>query len=114
MSGAGGYAYSDPGVRWIYLSQLAPNQIASKLTGDMLLRNEPDLIGVLLFDLSFYRDTDGKGYTKRCSFYVEGDRIFTKQTFADNQHFQELDKEIARHLGKARVMFKSAGPYQKE
>lgn len=115
IMGAEASTYNELGIRWMYFHEIKPNEITSKLTGDMLPRNDQDLIGVLLFTLTFYRETDGREFSKRCTFYVDGDRIFSEKEFRDNEHFKTVNSELSRYLSKGLLnSFKNIRLYQKE
>jgi len=92
--------YNEPGERWIFKDRLIPNEKIYKLTGESALRDASKSIDVLVFDLTYYRDTDGERYNKRVVFYVEGKTIFSKQQFRSHSDYGVVVSEESRFLAK--------------
>jgi hypothetical protein len=90
--------YNPPGKRWIFIHRLAPNTRAHKLTGEWASRDSSVAVDVLIFDISYYRETDGKRYEKRRIYYVDGKDIFTPSQFRTNPHQNDVDSEVSRTL----------------
>lgn len=90
------YEYSLAGRRWIFDVRLEPNEIVHKLTGGAL-RDAKD-IDILIFDVSAYRETDGKQFAKRCTYYLEGTSILTVTQFRSHPQYAVVVGETDRVL----------------
>lgn len=104
--GSGGpvLAYNPPGERWIYLPRLAPNGRVHKLTGEWAFRDSSVAVDILIFDISYYRETDGRRYEKRGIYYVDGKNIFTRLKFQNHPHYNDVESEISLALQDERLM----------
>ncbi len=90
--------YNPPGKRWMFIPRLRPNDRAHKLTGESALRDSSVAVDVIVFDISYYRETDGKRYEKRRIYYVDGKNIFTPDQFHADPHYNDVDTETSRIL----------------
>ncbi len=99
LSGGSVLEYNEPGKRWIFKDKLLPNEKLHKLTGDFALRDASTTIDVLLFDITYYRDSDGEVYNKHREFYIEGETIYTKSQFRSHDSYSEVVTEVSRFLG---------------
>ena len=105
--GSGGRTlnYNRTGERWLFAQEFLPNSILSKLTGDHALRDAEKSIDVLVFNLSYYRESDGLKFSKRCIYYVDGATILIPERFENHPHYQEAVSETGRFLAEADVWF---------
>ncbi|MBN1225401.1 MAG: hypothetical protein JXA79_00285 [Deltaproteobacteria bacterium] len=96
--------YNEPGKNWIFKDILRPNQKISKSTGEFALRDPEKAIDVLSFDISFYRDEDGKKYNKQCIYFVEGLSIKTASQFKSHPDYKQVISETFRFLRQHQTM----------
>lgn len=106
--------YSQPGVRWIYVPEIKPNAITRKTAGHSALRDASKTIDVMIFEVSFLRDTDGQQYKKQCLYFIEGDRIFSHSAFRSHDLFEQVDSEVGRWMAEVQPMFKDPRTHTKE
>ena len=100
IGGAGGglvYDYNPLGVRWMYAPEIKPNEVRRKETTTMSILL-PDFIEVQVFEVSFFRAADGRGYTKRCDYFVENGRIQNRARFRSHELFETVDSEVSRWM----------------
>lgn len=93
-----GDTYSEPGIRWMYLPRLSVDQRESKLTEDSARAPGGKYIDCLFYEISFYRDSDGRKYTKRCAYYIDGKNIYTESQFRSNEHYQFVQSELENFM----------------
>ena len=94
------FDYSIPGQRWIFKDVLKPNEIIHNMAGEGALRDAEKAIDVLIFDISYYRDTDGQAFAKRCPYYVDGSKILTPSQFRGHPAYDI--RETANYLPQVR------------
>lgn len=90
-------------VNWIYRPELSVNEEISETAGGSAVPRERDTdqICILIFELTYYRSTDGNKYEKRCDYYIDytnSNEILTHKLFMNNKHYQAVESEIAKHL----------------
>lgn len=88
--------YSDPGVRWIFVDRLGPNQLVQKLTGESAIRNAALAVDVLQFDIEYFRDTDGERFSKRCLYFVDGREVLSQSIYRGHADYSTILGEVAR------------------
>jgi hypothetical protein len=87
--------YNMPGKRWMFVPKLMINEITSNTTGDWTLQDSSIAIDVLVFDLSYFREIDGKRYDKKVIFYVDGENILTQEQFKKHNNYRDVMTEIS-------------------
>ncbi|HWP92973.1 MAG TPA: hypothetical protein VNN20_12340 [Thermodesulfobacteriota bacterium] len=88
------------GKRWMYELELLPNDTMSDVVGEFIapVANDPNQVGILYFDVSYYRDTDGRNYRKRCTYYYDDGNILTEPQLRQKEYYRILAAEVSRHL----------------
>jgi hypothetical protein len=92
------YEYNLFGKRWLFTDSLEPNQSIYKLIGEGAIRDSIMSVDVLVFDVSYYRESDGNKYQKRCLYYVEGKTINTAAQFRTNPAYEKVVAETSAFL----------------
>lgn len=103
------YQYNLPGHRWIFKDVLRPNDVVRERTGSFVFRDDPDYIGVLLFNVSYTRESDGRVFENECRYYVDGPAIFRPDDFREHPHYKDVIEETDRVLQKDNLFGRDIG-----
>lgn len=82
-----------PGADWLYIENLEPNEIKSKLVTDN--RNqERDYIFIYLLKLNFYRKDDMKLFAKDSIFFADRNSIYSHEEFKERPDYKHIRKQM--------------------
>lgn len=92
---------SVPGTDWLYVKNLEPNEIKSKLVTDNR-KQERDYIFIYLLKLHFYRENDMKLFTKDSIFFADRNNIYSHEEFKERPDYkhirQQMDINFHKHV----------------
>jgi hypothetical protein len=97
------YSYSEGDLSdlWCFSPELPMNgEIAQEVQS--VPERTKNLVRILTFDLSFYRDTDGQVYSKSCKYYVQGASIFRGSDFPEPEKLHQIDATLHRYVSRTR------------
>lgn len=75
-------------------SSLKPGSAIKKSCMRLPVNKADDLIEILVFDVSYYRKTDMKKYTREVLFFVEKGMIYSHKEFRRHEHYDDIRMKI--------------------
>ncbi len=99
-----------PGKNWLYVKNLEPNEIKSKIITDNR-KQERDYIFIYLLKLRYYRKNDMKLFTKDSIFFANRNNIYSHKEFkerSDYKHIrQQMDINFHKHVDEYKNYFQT-------
>ncbi|MCP5056464.1 MAG: hypothetical protein GY937_07015 [bacterium] len=87
--------HNPAGERWLFSSLLEPNEFVSKVTNQF----SGSGIRVLWFEVSFFRQSDGNAYTRRCVYYRDTNKKWYEEAkFRWHPKFERLNGALEKSI----------------
>jgi hypothetical protein len=107
------FEYNEPGRNWMFIPQLEPNAVSSKLTGESVWPEETTCVNILYFRTTFLTP-ELASREKTCVYLIEGDRIYSFSEYKTNKHYAIIDREINRTLAENVPNFHMLGKHRRQ
>jgi hypothetical protein len=107
------FEYNEPGRNWLFIPQLGPNEVSSKLTGESVWPDESTSVNILYFRVTFLTP-ETASIEKTCIYFVEGDRIYSYAEYKTHKQFPLVDLEIKRALAEDIPNFHTLGKHKRQ
>ncbi len=99
-----------PGSNWLYAAELQHMQKVHKKVFSMLRAQEElsnikkaddlrisdleDYLDILYFGVTYFRESDGKKYEKRCIFFIDKERVYSERQLQNRQFYPGMMENI--------------------
>lgn len=113
MGGGGNwFEYNEPGRNWMFIPQLEPNAVSSKLAGESVWPEEATCVNILYFRTTFLTP-EMASREKTCIYFIEGNRIYSYTEYKSHKHYPIIDREIRRVLAEDVPNFHTLGKHRR-
>ncbi len=107
------FEYNELGRKWLFIPELGPNKVSSKVTGETVWPNESTCVNILYFRVTFLTP-EMASREKTCIYFVEGKRIYSYAEYKTHKQFSLIDLEMKKALKEDVPNFHMPGKHKRQ